>query len=196
LNGEPTVLNIGCADDPLGFGDGAMHFDLDDWSAVHKHFTQGDAHNLPFDDESYDVVILGDVLEHVLQPHIVLLEAARVTSRLLAVTVFEEWRLPGHGQFIVEGQQHSEYTSQLEGYKGRLDAQAKLHPNKVTVEDDENSHLSHINQFNDQDIHILIAMLNAESFVTLEAIKAFEIVYELDDHRIFNWLFCMERVRT
>ena len=92
-----SVLNIGCADDPLYFEEGAHHFDLDDWSPYHERFTQGDAHELPFEDRSFEVVVLGDIIEHLYDPKRAVLEAARVCSCWLAMTIFEEWRLPGPG---------------------------------------------------------------------------------------------------
>ncbi len=42
------------------------------------HFTQGDAHNLPYEDNFFDVICIVDVLEHVVDPDKVLQEATRV----------------------------------------------------------------------------------------------------------------------
>src|SRR4030066_357175 len=93
-----TVLNVGCSDDPLKFGDLVTHFDFDDWSKVHKNFVQGDAHELRkyVGKKSFTAVILGDVLEHVPEPHRVAEECCAVARRYVAMTIFKKWRLPGH----------------------------------------------------------------------------------------------------
>jgi len=51
------------------------------------NFCLADAHNLPFVDNSFDVAVLGDVLEHVENPIRVLREAYRVCRRKLLITV-------------------------------------------------------------------------------------------------------------
>lgn len=195
LDGEPTVLNIGCADDPLGFGEGARHVDIDDWTTYHKYFTQADAHKLPFDDRSYDVVILGDIIEHAHHPHVMMKEAARVCSRLLVVTVFEEWKHKGPGQHIEEAWELADKESQELGYKDRMDYQEQVYPDKVQFPEEEVPHLFHINQLTDQDMNILIRIIVEEDgFLVREARKAYEATFA-DGHRMFNWLVCLERVR-
>ena len=196
LDGKPTVLNVGCADDPLQFGNKAMHFDIDDWSYRHEFFTQGDAHELPFPDQSYDVVILGDIIEHAFQPHVMLEEAARVCSRLLAMTIFEEWKLLGDGQHIENAWEVADAESQELGFADRLAYQAEMFPQKIEFDDSKMPHLFHINQLTDQDIDILMLMVVDMGFVIREYRKQFEITYAKDKHRIHNWLACLERIGT
>lgn len=99
----PPLLNIGCGINPCGWsGVGYTHFDIDIWD--YPNFVQGDAHHLPFPDDSFATAVMGDMLEHVLDPVRVLQEAARVAPKVV-MTTFEEWRLGGPGLHIEAGQQ-------------------------------------------------------------------------------------------
>jgi hypothetical protein len=191
IDGQPSVLNIGAADDPLKFGDKAMHFDIDDWSYTHKFFTQGDAHYLPFPDQSYDVVIMGDIHEHLRNPFNATLEAARVTRRLLVMTIFEEWRLPGPGQHIQGGHELGDRVSRELGYADRQDYQVKVFPKRIGYDDDAETHLVHVWQFVDADIDKIVNGVELVGFHTKEFVKAYEATHE--GHRWYNWLICLER---
>jgi 2-polyprenyl-3-methyl-5-hydroxy-6-metoxy-1,4-benzoquinol methylase len=48
---------------------------------------QADAHNLPFKDKSFDIVVCSETLEHVLYPENVLSEISRVCNGLVIVTI-------------------------------------------------------------------------------------------------------------
>jgi 2-polyprenyl-3-methyl-5-hydroxy-6-metoxy-1,4-benzoquinol methylase len=58
-------------------------------------FAVGNAQELPFEDNSFDLVMILEVLEHVGEPDIVLREASRVTSKFLLSSVPNEpwWRI-------------------------------------------------------------------------------------------------------
>ena len=64
-------------------------------------FTIGNAQELPFDDNSIDLVMILEVLEHVGEPNIVLREAWRVTRKFLLASVPNEpwWRLGNLARF-------------------------------------------------------------------------------------------------
>jgi SAM-dependent methyltransferase len=191
----PIVLNIGSANDPLEFGSYAMHFDIDDWTAEHKWFTQGDAHKLPFPDRSYQLVVLGDIMEHVVDPMKVTDEALRVTAvgGYMVATIFEEWRLSGPGQHIEEGTLSARKHSQLLGYADEEDYQAKVNATRIGFSNDELPHLFHINQFVDSDIEGMISWALRNGDVKLvEAVKAFEVTH--DGHDIYNWLVAFQRL--
>lgn len=195
----PNILNIGCSDDPLKLGDYGWHFDMDDWSQRFKWFTQGDAHKLPFQDNEFHTVLLGDVLEHVLHPPIVIEEALRVCSHSVVLTIFEEWRLgEGFGRFIEEGQAASDVDSQALGYADREDAQVQLFSDRVGVDDTEHPHLSHIWQFPDWYIYEVFRGLVLRNLCTFGYFeKRFEVTYlrgKPDEHNIYNWLVCLEKV--
>ena len=196
-NGFPRVLNIGCADDPIDLGDEALHYDIDDWTYKHKWFKQGDAHDLPKDwSKNFDLVILGDILEHVVDPLVVAQEAARVTTigGTLVLTVFEEWRLPGPGQWIEESHEIADAVNVEMGYEDREHYQREHYPEKIGVDDDETPHLSHINQFTDGDMTNMINWLvTPGEFILLEATKVREENHE--GHDWFNWLIAFRRIK-
>jgi hypothetical protein len=94
------ILNIGCGDDPVNFGPSAVHFDIDTWDL--PNFVQGDCHSLPFKCKEFDTAVLGDVLEHCLDPMVAVKEAARVAKRIV-MTIPEATELPSIGQHIALG---------------------------------------------------------------------------------------------
>lgn len=189
---NPKILNVGCSDDPIGLGDVAMHVDLDDWSAYHKHFTQANADNLPFTDKSYHTVIYGDIIEHVVNVRGVLEEACRVCSDLLVLTIFEEWRLHDYGQWIEEGQKRGDEEAQKYGYEDREEMQLHTHPARSGVDDTAVPHLIHINQFTDVDIEAMALFIEDHGFERIETYKAPEGVHE--GHEMFNWLLSFRRL--
>lgn len=191
----PIILNVGSCDDPVAIGDRAMHYDIDDWSAVHTYFTRGDAHALPFYNQSYKLVILGDILEHVTDPAKVLSEACRVSSQYVVATIFEEWRLPGPGQWVEEALQGA--LKEAEKVTGRpweslLEYERAHQPKRRDYQGEVIPHLYHINQFSDADITQLILFVESQGFQALEAIKAYETTHE--GHDIYNWLLSFVRL--
>ena len=196
---RPSILNIGCADDPAYFGDNAFHYDLDDWSKTHDWFQQGNAEDLPFADQSFELVIMGDIHEHMKNPLKGSLEAARVGSKYVIWSIFEELRLPSPGQHIKIGQELSDESSRRDGWADRFDAQEQISPDRVGYPDDEDTpHLSHINSFVDSDIDDLIEKVLEQDFRLLVAAKLREVPEELDTggrhHDWWNWLVAFERV--
>jgi SAM-dependent methyltransferase len=173
----PQVLNVGADDDPLHFGEDAVHVDVSDRHAdKHKWFVHCDAHDMSAKivDRAFDTVICGDVMEHVADPLKVALECARVARRRVILTIFEEWRLaPGQvGQFIERGE--ASWTEQ--GNKSE-----DYYPGKT-----------HVNQFSDGDIANLCKHIEAMGFKRLEGLKVPEAVQ--DGHQWFNWLLAFERL--
>jgi hypothetical protein len=192
------VLNVGCQDDPAYINKHApgrvVNLDLDRWAQPMS--VQADAHHLPFADQSFELVLMGDIVEHLVNPTQALIEAARVTQRWLAITVFEEWRLPGHGQHIDFANHHSDLESQRLGFAGKDDFQAHLRQEDGALlldsfDDEKIPHLSHINQFNDDDMFRFMGILGLQHMKIRSFDKALETVHE--GHPIFNWLITMER---
>ena len=114
ING--TIIDIGCAD-AFMFRDIAQDRTtfIDNSQIAQKkckglNFHLADAHNLPFPDKSFDVAILGEVLEHVANPVAVLREAKRVAKHIFITTPNEwEWKAEqrpfstlGHIRFYTE----------------------------------------------------------------------------------------------
>jgi SAM-dependent methyltransferase len=194
----PNIINIGCADDPVDLGDLALHVDIDDWSYKHKYFHQADAHDLPNNwARKFDLVILGDILEHVVDPMKVTDEAARITAvgGYLLFTVFEEWRLPGPGQWIDEAHKLADEENVRMGYKDREDYQSKNYPERIGVADEEEtSHLCHINQFTDDEMLDMVRyVLRHGDMRLLEGVKQYEQVQ--DGHDWYNWLYTFQRIK-
>lgn len=190
--GALSVLNVGCASDPLGFRDLAVHFDYDDWSTVHSHFVQGDVHHLDrhVEPQSFHTVILGDVLEHVVDPAETLRQCARAAREVLCITVFAEWRLPGVGQWIEEGQALARQGNLDEGWGEPEDYQRAFYPERVRGGDEP--HLCHINQFDEAQMAELIEVVNAEGFGVLEYNYVAEPALH-EDHELNNWLIAWRR---
>jgi SAM-dependent methyltransferase len=99
LRAKGEVLNVGSGEDPCGFGEYAVHLDILPLHSHHKKFIQASAYDMPLADCSFSTVILGDIIEHLDEPERAVKEACRVSSDLVVMTIFEEWRLPGYGHW-------------------------------------------------------------------------------------------------
>lgn len=84
------ILNVACKEDPahLGTDFGAVNCDVNDYDPQEQlslydvpNFQVGDACELPFDNESFDVVVAGEFLEHC--PKDAALKALSEFSRVL-----------------------------------------------------------------------------------------------------------------
>lgn len=207
LDTKGPALNVGCADDPFQFRARCHHFDMDDWSKRFARysaecgrlvsFTQGDAHELTkhFQTGSFELVLLGDTLEHCPEPERVLRECAVVTTNRLALTVWEEWRIP-EGLHIEEGQARADHEVQALGYGDRFEHQKHLYPDKVGYADDPAKggvpHLIHIWHFTDPMIEQMMTDLCAEADMSIEfMVKAPEVVHE--GQQVWNWLILLAK---
>jgi ubiquinone/menaquinone biosynthesis C-methylase UbiE len=86
------ILNIGSGNGWIFKDSGlsVIHVDIDKYNI--PYFIQMDAHDLKFPDKSFDVAVLGELLEHVRDPVQVLKEAKRVAKKLVITTPNEaEW---------------------------------------------------------------------------------------------------------
>lgn len=88
---ESSVLDIGCGDGKITSMLNATGIDNEPEAirlAKEKGVNAevGDSYNLPFTDESFESVFLGDVLEHMKYPASSLNEAHRVTSKYLYIS--------------------------------------------------------------------------------------------------------------
>lgn len=180
-----SILNVGSGEDPAGFGDRAVHLDIDVWK--HDYFVRADGHHLPFKDQAFDTVILGDILEHATEPLQMLRETKRVGKRVLA-TVFEEWRIQGltREQILERAFQETrekgyesldEYKSNYPAFKGKFRKQTSeyLIP-----------HSFHINAFTDEQIVNMLRSLGMK-------VKFFAKVTEgVQPNYWNNWIVVLE----
>ncbi len=101
-----SILEVGCGEGHVlqrlmwWFPDAQLHAcDIDAHiikrDEIKIPFLASDAASLPFHDDSYDMVILAQVLEHLPKPQNALAELARVSRRYALVTVPKEplWRM-------------------------------------------------------------------------------------------------------
>ena len=175
------LLNIGVGANTIQMeGPGVFHCDLDRWR--YQNCIQCDAHKLPFKDDSFASVLCGDVLEHFVNPLRALQEMHRVAPRLV-LTTFQEWRLPGSGQYIKEG---FELFSPMEDafipYREAGQFLDFYPESKI-------SHLPHINQWSGMDE--LTGMIEQAGFV----IEQFEVACPgiHEEHAMLNYLFLLRR---
>lgn len=100
------IVDIGCSIGGM-FGERATNVDrcsleqLRDESKnpnlIIPNFIHADAENLPFNDQEYDFSILGDMLEHVDDPLVVLNEAQRIAKKVL-ISVPNEYEWAPHNE--------------------------------------------------------------------------------------------------
>ena len=185
----PPILNVGSGENPAEFDDSTVHLDLDKWK--YPYSVQADAHWLPFKEDSFRTAVLGDVLEHIVDPLRVLLEAKRVAQRIV-LTIFEEWRLGSPGLHLEAAERKLNEIKKL-GFAKYEDYILSLKPCKGKfvshISDEVFPHTAHIWQFTDEHIRRLVEAVDMK-------VIHFEKVYEGHDdegHPWFNWLICLEK---
>lgn len=90
-NKNDKILDIGCAEGHT-FRDTGFNVTLCDVNEFAiPNFICADAHDLPFEDNSFDICCLDEILEHATDPITVLKEAIRVCSKKVVFTVPNEW---------------------------------------------------------------------------------------------------------
>jgi len=167
------MLNIGVGGNMANWhGPDYVHVDVDRWD--YSNFVQGDAHHLPFKDNSFASVALGDVLEHLVYPVLALQEASRIAPKIV-MTTFQEWRLGGVGCSIEAGYK-------LYGSAGPYPGRISTMPESVI------SHNPHIWQWSPDLLQSIIDRSGLEV-----------IHYETDSpgihegHTMLNYLFVLNR---
>jgi len=92
-NAEEPILDVGSGEGltfiPHATEMDVVHFDIDLYAI--ENFVRGDALHLPFRDNSFRTVVVAELLEHVPDPLKVLMEALRVSNKLVLATVPNEY---------------------------------------------------------------------------------------------------------
>lgn len=111
-----------------------------------KHRTfKAFAENIPLPDKYVDTVCLGDILEHVKDPDVVIKEAKRLSRQRILITVPNEYEWPPelHPFFIKENHTHEE-----------LELNKKI--NATSIDDDIFPHFYHVRFYNHDTFRELI----------------------------------------
>ena len=105
---KKKVLNVGCGGKKDAyFFENIINIDLLDYSEI-TNFIKCDAEEMPFEDESFDVVILIDMLEHTKHPFKVLEEISRVLKKEGYLITVNTTRFKMHGDEI-KGFEYPDY---------------------------------------------------------------------------------------
>ena len=176
------LLNIGCGINPCGWrGSGYVHFDIDLWD--YPNFVQGDAHSLPFSANSFASAVLGDMLEHVINPAQVLREAGRVAPKVV-MTTFQEWRLGHSGKDIEAGRKlYMPEGVELDCPKGLI----KRTSEEVT------SHHPHIWQWTPDLLAHVIRSAGLKIVIEESDCPGTYAKGTQESHEMLNYLFVLER---
>lgn len=192
------ILDVGCADDPNGFGHRVVHFDYDDWTEFYtkrqQSFVQGDAHELlkKFLPNSFELIILGDVVEHFYDPYLAISQAIQVSHKYVCMTIWEEWRGPGGPEQLKWSQDFLENEAHEKGYANSLEMYADEHEGCAPNDNRVLPHTEHCHIFTDADVAALIDKAVIEFGVTTRvAAKAFEVTH--DGHDAYCWLVLLEK---
>lgn len=183
---EGKIVNIGCGEDPAGFGEHAVHVDLDVYN--HPNFVQADAHNLPFKDDEFDTAILGDILEHAEDPVKMLSEAGRVAKKVVA-TVYEEWRLRGDKEAQIQKfysdekklgfDNHIDYLRSLPDFKDKI---------VEVIDDHVVSHHPHLHMFTEDGLKEIIDKAGLEVIIFKKYQEG-----EAEGRAVYNWLIVVQK---
>ena len=128
--------------------DWLTHFDCDMW--VHPNMVRGDAHKLPFFDKSFDTIVFGDVMEHVVDPYIVLKEALRVAKSRVVITVPNEYVWHKSLKPFADIEEHLEEigkTLDEEAYDNTIGHQSTYTQCVDFVPESVMPHLNHLRRF-------------------------------------------------
>ncbi len=155
---QGNVLNVGCGENPAGLGPATVHMDLDLWR--HELFVQADAHHLPFRDLAFDTVLLGDIMEHLVDPSLAVKDACRVGRRVV-LTVFKEWRLGQQpGQYRQEGLTRKLEELKEQGYESidaYMHSYAPLAAKYIRgLPETKMCHTPHINQLTEEQLRGMV----------------------------------------
>ena len=112
------------------------------------NFVWGDIHNLPFKDNSFQTVVLSEVLEHAADPNKVLAEAIRVYGKRLVITVPDEYSWDPPVRPFMTWENHVK--------RGELDLISQIPHLRKDVSEFKFRHHWHVRQFTEAEIEALL----------------------------------------
>lgn len=158
---EGMTLDVGCQDGsgwayghtiikkPFDYWNGNIYyFDMDKWS--HPRFIRGDAHHLPFKNNSFDTVVSGDILEHVVNPVEFLRELIRISKEKVVITTPDEYQWHKDLYPFYKSSERPENKGMTEdemAEKDTLHTYSLLTKCTEFVKESKMKHLYHIRQF-------------------------------------------------
>lgn len=172
-----TILDVGCREGSIWIPqtysshaptnispDRLTFFDLDCWNITwcdNPKFVRGNANSLPFEDNSFNTVVLGDILEHIVTPDITLLEAFRVAKDKVVVTVPDEYHWgKGLNPFGKPESEKEDYEKEM--INNTIESDKTYATCTDFVDDRELKHLYHINHFNEELILSLLKSFTSQ----------------------------------
>jgi len=137
-NAEGGILDLGSAGGHTFPSDrfDVVNLDIDLYRI--PNFVRGDGHSLPFKDESFDTVALGDVMEHVDDPVQVMREAKRVGKKVI-MTIPNEVEVPSTGHPLMS----TVYKQGAEVHREAIERWIRDNRPLKIVDDVEYPHLFH-----------------------------------------------------
>jgi len=169
-----VILNLGCGEDPCEISSipntFVINIDLDMWKL--PNFIQCDAHMLPIRDKSINVVVMGDVLEHLIDPNLVINEVSKVCKNdcevIVTVPLEKTYRLGKERRLLeisLEGySSFEEWKLKHPVFKGRC-----IKP----LSDNLKPHTYHIHAFTEDQI---VKMFEKHGFKPIKLIKHIELI--------------------
>lgn len=133
-----TVLDLGCGGKKLGqLLDFAEYIGVDISDNADVILDLNKIDRLPFEDESFDVVVLSQILEHLFDPKKILKEAIRVSKKHVIIGLPNDFVYDLRIRFLL-GKNPLPYSRNVYGHKGLMDiAQMpeflKIEENKLEI---------------------------------------------------------------
>ncbi|MEM4154987.1 MAG: glycosyltransferase [Candidatus Caldarchaeum sp.] len=162
LKGRVRILDVGGEDGFLFAGTGWDYtvMDIDLYEVPDGRFVRHDADKpWPFEDQSFDVVVLGEVLEHVENPLHVLKEAYRSAASMVLATVPNEYEWHADKAPLISREERmkrdgfTDVDRMAEHFAGKSPYLRELYPESVKP------HLWHVRWFDMKSLNNLVAQV-------------------------------------
>lgn len=136
--------------------------DCDEWKIKWypgAEFIRCFAENIPKPDKSFDTVVLGDILEHVKDPNIVINEAKRLSKQRIIITVPNEWKWPKDNPDVLAFETREKHLSRGRDLQELGWDSTIRHPSGACIDaldDTKFEHIHHVRFYNEDTFSELI----------------------------------------